>query len=415
MTARRSAGPLLLALILAVATACEDDPVAPIDDDEEELPVSAPLPVVGHGQVPERYTAEVAIHGSWAYTSSWSNRGGNPGNKVVVWNIAGDEPVATDSLIVPFASTTGDVQVSDDGQLLMVATERTGGSVMLYDLQANAARPPLITRYNSEATNPGVHTAKFGRVGGTLYAFLSIDPLNTFPEPVAAALVILDLSDPANPVEVLVRTMGQPFVHDVFVRDGILFTALWDAGLTLWDIGGGELGGTPADPVELGNVLTEGGNVHNVWWYHDALTGQKRYAFVGEEEVGGSIGFSSGGDLHVVDVSDMANPVEVAFYHVPGAGAHNFDLDEENGVLYAAFYNGGVRALDVRGDLSACSAQQRAADGRCNLTLMEREAGVGLSDVSPVAVWGVQHRGTRVWASDMVSGLYVLDVSTLQR
>lgn len=406
-------GRLLLALLLTFTGACDRDPVAPTDDGNDDLPVSAALPVVGHGPVTERYTAEVAIHGGYAYTSTWSSRAGNAGNKVITWDITADQPVPLDSLIVPFASTTGDVQVSDDGSLLMVATERLGGSIMLYDLAADPARPPLITRYTSPATDPGVHTAKFGRVNGSLYAFLAIDPLSA--QSIPARLVILDLSVPSTPTEVLVRTMGEPFVHDVFVRDGILFTALWDAGLTMWDIGGGGRGGSPADPVQLGNIQTVGGKVHNVWWYHDGATGQKRYAFVGEESNPFVLGSVSTGDLHVVDVSDMANPVEVAFYPVAGAGAHNFDADEENGVLYAAFYNGGVRALDVRGDLSDCTAGARAPDGRCNLRLMDREAGVGLAAAGPVAVWGVQHRGNRVWASDMVGGLYVLDVSALQR
>lgn len=404
----------LAALLLVAAAACEKNPVAPIDDGGEPLPVSAPLPVVGHGQVPERYTAEVAIHGAYAYTSSWSSRAGNRGNKVTVWDISADQPVQVDSIIVDHASTTGDVQVSDDGRVLMVATERSGGSVMLYDLAASPTRPPLLAYYHSPATNPGVHTAKFGRVDGTLYAFLSINR-NLGSAGVPAQLVILDLANPAAPQEVFVQPMGNPYVHDVFVRDGILFTALWNDGLTLWDIGGGGRRGTPANPVQLGNVKTVDGNVHNVWWYHDQVTGSKRYAFVGEEVIGGSIGFSSGGDVHVVDISDFSAPREVAFYHVDGAGAHNFDVDEQNGVLYASFYNGGVRALDVRGDLADCTAAQRAPDGRCNLTLMDREAGVGLADLSPVAVWGVQHRGTRVWASDMMSGLYVLDVSALRR
>ena len=36
-----------------------------------------------------------------------------------------------------------------------------------------------------------------------------------------------------------------------------------------------------------------------------------------------------------------------------GAGAHNFSVDEAKGLLYAAYYNAGVRVLDVRGDLGA--------------------------------------------------------------
>jgi hypothetical protein len=71
-------------------------------------------------------------------------------------------------------------------------------------------------------------------------------------------------------------------------------------------------------------------------------------------------GLSSSGDIHVVDVSNMAAPKEVAFYTDAWAGTHNFSVDEPNGILYAAYYNGGVRALDVRGDLGTCTAAQKS-------------------------------------------------------
>ena len=60
----------------------------------------------------------------------------------------------------------------------------------------------------------------------------------------------------------------------------------------------------------------------------------------------------SSGDIHVVDVSDLAHPREVAFFHLDGAGTHNFWMDEAQQILYAAYYNGGVVALDVSGTLA---------------------------------------------------------------
>ena len=146
--------------------------------------------------------------------------------------------------------------------------------------------------------------------------------------------------------------------------------------------------------------------MHNAWWLHDPANGAKRYAFVGEEEPG-KFGSASAGDVHVVDVSDFANPREVAFYHDPtGAGTHNFSVDEPEGVLYAAYYNGGVRALDVRGDLGSCTAAQQDARGRCDLAKMNRELARGLTSNGGVYVWGVQLAGDYVYASDMLNGLW---------
>lgn len=388
------------ALLLAFALIGCDDPLGTTPD-RVQPGDHVTLPVLGHGTVPERFTAEVAVRGTWAYTTTWRQRTAT-GNAIKIWNVA-DSVALVDSVIVSNTFTLGDVQISDDGSLLLVATEYTGpGSVILYD-RSDPRAPVQIARYTSANTAPGVHTAKLGRVNGTLYAFLSINP-----DP--ARLVVLDLSNPAQPVEVLSRPMGRPFVHDVFVRDGLLFTALWHDGLSIWDIGGGGQGGSPSNPILLGNVETVNGSAHNVWWYH-AADGSKRYAFVGEEAPGVS-GAASAGDIHVVDVSDPAAPREVAFFTVPGAGVHNFTMDEANGFLYAAYYNGGVRVLDVRGDLSSCSAAQRESDGRCNLAAMGREVGIGLGDV-PVYVWGVALDGGRVFASDMLSGLYVLDTAPL--
>ena len=397
---------VLLAVFVATTTACGSDAPTGVK------PFSGPaLSTIGKGEMTARYMAEVWTQGNVAYTSTWGQRATTFGNAVHIWNIAGASPVLVDSLLVENATTLGDIQVSDDGKLLVVATERANGSIVIYDL-TNPLTPVRLTRYQTANTSNGVHTAEVARVNGTLYAFLSIDT------PVAH-LVIVDLSNPSNPTEVLVRNMGSPFVHDVFVRDGLLFTALWNDGVTIWDIGGGGKGGTPAAPVQIGNVRTApwaalagGSEAHNVWWFHDPAGGPnaKRFMFVGEEAPGtnGSVLNSSNGDVHVVDLSDMSAPKEVAFYHVDGAGTHNFSMDEQRGVLYAAYYNAGVRALDVRGDLSSCLADQKSADGRCDLKKMGRELAAGLGDSGNVYVWGVHFDGSFVYASDMLNGLWKL-------
>jgi hypothetical protein len=384
----------IFACTLFVLACGSDNPV-------EKRTGSTDLAVFGEGLVQERYTAEIWVRGNVAYTTTWGNRGA-PGNAVKIWDVSGDVPTLVDSLLVPGASTLGDIQASDDGQLLIVATEfAPGGSIIIYSL-ADPIKPAFISRYSTQLTAPGVHTAEVQRVNGKLYAFLCVDPQSGNP----ARLVIVDLSDPAAPTQVFTATMGNPFVHDVFVRDGILITALWNDGITIWDIGG--VGsGTVANPIPLGNVRTLGGEAHNVWWFHNAATGEKKYVFVGQEGPG-AIGVQSSGDIHIVDVTNFAAPREVAFFHVDGAGTHNFSVDEQRGILYAAYYNGGVRAIDVTGDLSSCAATEKSADGRCDLAKMGRELGHGPTDRGPVYLWGVQLVGPRLYASDMLNGIWKL-------
>jgi hypothetical protein len=191
-------------------------------------------------------------------------------------------------------------------------------------------------------------------------------------------------------------------IHDTYVRDGLAFVCAWNTGLILYDVGNGVAGGSPSTPIEVGRIVTAAAGVgssraHNAWWFHNPSTGERRYVFVGQEGPG-QLGASSTGDIHVVDVSDLASPVEVAFYSMTGtaqpAGAHNFWMDEDAAILYAAFYNGGVVALDVSG------------------TLQGNLAGRELARLRPggdtTYVWGIQlHRGD-VYATDMLSGLYHL-------
>jgi hypothetical protein len=383
-----------LALLLASVSCGGSDAVAPTD-----------IPP-GRGDFrPLRTTGELAVRGTTAYTTTW----GNPvaqHSAFYVWDVGGDRPLLVDSVVVTGATTLGDVAISDDGALLVVATERTNGGLAIYSL-ADPRHPVPLTRYITANTSNGVHTAEIGRVNGRLYGFLSIDPGVNRP----AHLVIVDVGTPTAPVEVLDREIGRPYVHDTFVRDGLLFLALWDDGMAIWDIGGGGAGGTISAPVELGRVRTAGGEVHNVWWLKDPVTGINRYALVGQEGPA-QVGVSSSGDVHVVDISVPAAPREVAFYRVPGAGTHNFSVDEQRGILYAAYYNGGVRVLDVRGDLGTCTDAQRSVPAAgtaplCDLAKMGREIGSELLDRgNAVYVWGVQYVAGSVYASDMLNGLW---------
>ena len=198
---------------------------------------------------------------------------------------------------------------------------------------------------------------------------------------------------------VLVATVPIPpyyGIHDTFVRDGLAFVCAWDSGVILFDVGSGMSGGSPANPVRVSKVVTAGGEAHNAWWFWNGSS--KQYLFVGQEGPA-QIGSSSSGDIHVVDVSSLASPVEVASFHINGAGTHNFWVDEPNHILYAAYYNAGVLALDVSGTLSG------------NL------APLGIDTLAPggpgnTFTWGVQLYNGSVYAIDMLSGLWQLNTAS---
>lgn len=396
---------LAIASVFIVA-ACSGDKVTVPD------PLLTPTPFelnpVGEGVVTDRYTAELWVVGNnTAYTTTWGTRAVNQvqarGNAVKIWNVSGSIPVLVDSLIIPGATTLGDVQATSDNKYLIVATE-TAGSIVIFDI-ANPRKPTLVTKFQHPDIANGVHTAEVQTINGRTYAFLCIDPRLADK----ARLVIVDITNKTSPAVLFSQVMGTPFVHDVFVRDGIMMTALWDDGLAIWDIGGAGRGGTISNPVRLSTLATVGGQAHNIFWYRDDGTHDRRFVFVGEEGPG-AVPNTSEGDVHVIDVSDMSAPREVAFYNVPGAGVHNFSADESRGILYAAYYNGGVRALSIRGDLGTCDPVQKAGDGRCDLRKMNRELAKGPSGVSPIFMWGVYFDPptNRLYASDMLNGLWRL-------
>ncbi len=220
----------------------------------------------------------------------------------------------------------------------------------------------------------------------------------------AAGLAPVTFFATAYPAPLLVQSVPIPEnygIHDTFVRDGIAFVFAWDSGVIFYDVGNGLAGGTPAAPVRVGGVVTQGGQAHNGWWFWNPNTGERRYLFVGEEGPG-TLGASSSGDIHVVDISDLVHPLEVASFHLSNAGTHNFWMDESAEILYAAYYNGGVVALDVSGTLSGRLETQ----GR--ILAQARPGGTG-----GTYVWGVQLAEGSLYASDMLTGLWQLDPATL--
>jgi hypothetical protein len=161
------------------------------------------------------------------------------------------------------------------------------------------------------------------------------------------------------------------------------------------DVGNGIVGGSPTNPVEVSRVDLDG-QTHNAWYWPDA-----GYVFVGEED------FGTPGIMHVVDVSDLRDPIEVASFAVPGTTPHNFWLDEGSGVLFLAWYENGVRALDVSGQLLGELDRQ----GREVFGVQYDGPGLGCVSADGTCAWAPQLHEGLLYVSDMNNGLVVLDPS----
>ena len=348
----------------------------------------------GGYNVPERYSSDLWVHGDYAYTGTWGgySRNHHDGDVLKIWSLNdGGAPTLVDSIKINGIVTVSDVQVSDDGQLLIFSTEfGSGAGLYLYSL-ANPAEPAFLSR---TLISSGFHTVTLSKIGGRQYAFAAHSP------GAPPALDIFDVTDPSNIS--LATTIPVPpnyGVHDSFVRDGLAFVFAWNTGVIIYDVGNGMRGGSPTSPVEVSRLVTAEISVstpavHNGWWFHNPVTGERRYLFIGQEGPN-FIGSESSGDIHVVDVSDLAHPREVASFHLKGAGTHNFWMDEARQVLYAAYYNAGVIALDVSGTLS----------GDLSNRLLSQVLPGGTRNTF---TWGVQLANGSLYAIDMLSGLWQL-------
>jgi hypothetical protein len=358
------------------------------------------LTVVGGGNnAPDRYSSDLWVHGDFAYTGTWGARSGSVGNVLKIWSLASGPPALVNSITTPEIGTVSDVQVSDDGQLLVFSGERgSNGGIYLYGLD-DPAHPDLLGA--ARVGEAGVHTVTLATIDGRLYAFAARNPGFSGDPAEDPALLIYDVTDPTAPTLVRREPIPRDYgIHDTFVRDGIAFVFAWNTGVIIYDVGNGLKGGSPASPVEISRLITSvngvpgGAAVHNGWWFHNPATGEQRYLFIGQEGVG-VVGSQSSGDIHVVDVADLSHPREVARFHLTGAGTHNFWMDETKQVLYAAYYNGGVVALDVSGTL--------AGDLSSRLLAQVTPGGAGNT-----YTWGVQLANGTLYAIDMLSGLWQL-------
>ncbi|MDQ3949150.1 MAG: hypothetical protein M3282_02290, partial [Gemmatimonadota bacterium] len=161
--------PTLATSVAAAVVAC-GSPAGPAGG--RPIDGATAMRAVAHGAYVDRFTAELSVHGTTAYTSTWGTRGTARGNAIMIWDVSGATPQLVDSVIVePNVTTTGDVAVSDDGTLLVVATERAPGNIVVYDL-ADPRKPRELSRFTTTGGG-GVHTAEIGRVGGKLYAVLA--------------------------------------------------------------------------------------------------------------------------------------------------------------------------------------------------------------------------------------------------
>lgn len=189
------------------------------------------------------------------------------------------------------------------------------------------------------------------------FLYNSNSDLITSPLP---AIEIFDVTDFANPR--LAKELALPTrpglgteSHDIaFSRDGSrAYSAALSQGVIIDST-------KPADPTVITSFVDP---TINVWHQLEPVTVDGKTFLIAEDEFAGAVGTGQcpNGGLHIYDITgtNELNPVKVGYWNIDTVGptfsptdsctAHVLDIQEKENIMTLAFYNGGVRVVDLGG------------------------------------------------------------------
>ena len=382
-----------------------------------ERDVRRPLSLVGRLPRSRFSTEEVWLHQDGKHAYLGSGAGGDVLYALDISNPA--NPIVTDS-VISNTRRVNDVMTFPDGKFLVFtregASDRKNG-IVICSLD-DPAHPKPIAEFTDGVTG-GVHSAfvykqdKFGT-----FIFLTNDG--------TGALHVLDVNDPYHPKEVARwKTEGRPdagrSLHDIDLRDGLLYASYWNDGLIVLDVGNGIKGGSPSNPVMVTQykydlnamykqVEVDGGpgfirGTHTAWRH-------KNYVFIADEvfpaaypqgtkDAAASRAY---GRLQVLDVSDLAHPKPVAWYEPEYGGVHNVWVAGDT--LYMGAYNAGFRVFDISGELRGDLRAQGREIGHLNTADMEGHV------KNSAMTWGVvvNPKDGLAYVNDDNNGLWIIRI-----
>ncbi len=348
----------------------------------------------GQGRVANYHTSDLWVWSGkdgrdYAVTGTWGASG-----VAYFWDVTDPaSPVKTDSIQVD-ARTVNDVKVDVDREICVItregASNRKNGFVVL---DCHDPRHVQVLSRFDDGLYGGVHNVNiwnqhvFAINNGTRFDIISIE-------------------DPSHPKRVGFFELDTPGhgIHDVWVVDGIAYASNWQDGVVLVDVGNGKWGGSLSHPVKIGQYKYPIGATHSAFPYLSQSAGGKWYVFVTDEifpygdDSDDAAMDEAAGYVHIIDFTDLEHPKEVARYQVPEAGTHNIWLQHDT--LFVAYYNAGMRVVDVSGELMGNLYDQ----GR-ELVRFQAYDPQGKLANAPMA-WGPQPFKGHVFIADHNSGLW---------
>ncbi len=318
------------------------------------------------------------------------------------------DSMKVDTRLINDVSTTADEKT---GVLTREGASNRKNGIVLFDA-SDPAHLKQISDFTETVTG-GVHSAYIN----THYVYITDDA--------NGSLHIIDIQDPAHPKEVAQwqtektqeQTIASPlgegmitvgrYLHDLQVKDGLAYLAYWRDGLVILDVGAGIKGGSPEHPKLVAQYKFNHYELYGNGWLAGTHTTfrYKNYVFVGDEVFPASFDIDSKeripvrGRLHVMDVSDIEHPREVAIYEVPEGGVHNVWADGDT--LFAGDYAGGGRVVDISGELRG----DLYAQGREIASFWTGDPD-GYRTNLPFT-WGAQPANGLIYFNDINSGIWI--------
>ena len=383
--------------------------------------VNRKVKLVGHGLITNVLTSDLWVWPGigkhkgkdFAVTGTWGANG-----EAYFWDVTDPANMVIIDTVTVDARTVNDVKISEDGRVGVItregASDRKNGFVILdvsdpYNVTISAA-------YNDDMTG-GVHNAfiyenhVYAVNNGRKYDIINID-------------------DPKKPFRVGVYELDTPghSIHDVWIEDGIAYSSNWADGVHAVDVGGLKFDetdrsskrfnpllakagqGSPSNPIHLADLKDPNGHNHAAFPFKSQST-EKFYIVGGDEWFpwrypGKPRPYQPRGGFHFLDFTDIENPKEEAVYTITEAGSHNHWIQGDT--LIAAYYNAGLRIVDISGDLLGDLYRQ----GREIAFYMSSQTDGHIPNSTNV--WGaIPYKGL-IYFTDMYSGLYCVKLADKQ-
>ena len=307
-------GTALFSCLLAATAASAQDPPALNVEFISELKLNRPTTRLGVAP-----TSDIYVAGDYAYIGTFAV----DDHELYIVDVS-DPSQMTLAATVPIIGTAHDVKVA--GDIAVVSghpTDKGPGGITVIDV-SDPRNPQILSKF-TQPCGEGVHNA-FLHANRAYLAHSS-----------CFGITIVDLSDPSNPAItgswLNSNDRFSNIIHDIFILDDIAYIS---------DIVE-EFGGLVIADVSDPDHIETRSNVFAPEGIHRAAAGGD-FAYYNAE-------FNPNAFMHIADVSDPSNPIEVGRFRsedfVTGSfmGSHNPWV--QDGLLYWGYYDSGLRIFDL--------------------------------------------------------------------